>query len=194
MLKTSLPSRARRTFGASLIGVSVLLVGAAAWAAQPTAQAKAAMTSAAEPVRGMATPAPAYPKDELAQNITGTTVVSIDLAADGSVTSAVVDRSSQNKHLDDAALEAVKRWKFNPAVKGNKAIASKIRVPVEFRNDGVLPQPPPPPPPPPPSTSAMRPPPPPPSTSATPPPPPPPSTTATAPPPPPPPPPPRRRR
>jgi TonB family protein len=148
MLKTSLPSRARRTFGASLIGVSVLLVGAAAWAAQPTAQAKAPMASAAEPVRGIATPAPAYPKDELAQNINGTTVLLIDLAADGSVTSAVVDRSSQNKHLDDAALGAVKKWKFNPAVKENKAIASKIRVPVEFRNDGVLPQPPPPPPPP----------------------------------------------
>ncbi len=174
MLKTSLPSRARRTFGASLIGVSVLSVGAAAWAAQPSAQAKAPMASAAEPVRGIATPAPVYPKDELAKGINGTTVLLIDLAADGSVTRVVVDRSSQNKHIDDAALEAVKRWKFNPAVKDNKAIASKIRVPVEFRNDSVLPQPPLPPPPPPPRTSATRPPPPPPSTSATRPPPPPP--------------------
>lgn len=136
MLKTISPSRARRAMGASLLAVSVLLVGTAAWAAQPAAEATSKAASKVVPVRRIATPAPKYPKDAAAQGINGKVVLIVDVAADGSVSKAVVERATPDGVFDAAALESVKKWKFTPAMKNGKAVASKVRVPVEFRTDG----------------------------------------------------------
>lgn len=135
MLKTSSPSRVRRAFGASILAVSVMLVGTVAWAAQPAAQAKSGVTSKAAAVRGVSMTPPHYPKDAADQKLEGTVILIVDVAADGTVSKAVVERAKPEGVFDSAALEAVKKWTFNPKLKAGKAIASQVRVPVDFRMD-----------------------------------------------------------
>jgi TonB family protein len=59
----------------------------------------------------------------------------VNVAADGSVADAVVERSEPKGVFDANALQAVKGWKFNPAIKDGKAVAAQVRVPVDFRPD-----------------------------------------------------------
>lgn len=132
MLMTSTPSRTRRTLGASVVTTCLLLGIAAAWAAQPSAPANSQAQSEAAPARGQSMPAPAYPTDALAKGIGGTVVLIVDVAADGSVSKAVVERAEPAGVFDAAALESVKTWKFSPAVKDGTAMPSRVRVPVMF--------------------------------------------------------------
>ena len=133
MLQTSSPSRVRRGFGASILAVTALLVGTAAWAAQPAPQTKPTATSSGAQVRGMA--APKYPKEAAEQKLEGTVLLIVDVAADGTVSKVVVERATPAGAFEAAALEAVKKWTFNPMRKGGKAVASQVRVPVDFRMD-----------------------------------------------------------
>ena len=54
------------------------------------------------------------------------------MAADGSVAKALVDRSEPAGVFDETALAAVKKWKFTPAMKDGKPVASRVRVPIDF--------------------------------------------------------------
>ncbi len=62
---------------------------------------------------------------------TGIVSVAIVIDADGNVAQARIHRS-QNDDLNEAALEAVKRWRFQPAKVGGTAISCYIRVPLRF--------------------------------------------------------------
>ncbi|MDQ3160411.1 MAG: TonB family protein [Pseudomonadota bacterium] len=137
MLSTSSPSRARRIVGSSILTASVLFVGSAAWAAQPRQAHDFGLTSNATPSADQVKSPPVYPDEVLAKGIGGMVVLVVDVAADGAVINAVVDRSSNNSELDAAAMDAVKSWKFLPAIKDGKAVASKSRVPIEFSPDSA---------------------------------------------------------
>ena len=41
--------------------------------------------------------------------------------------------SSGHPLLDDAALAAVRGWRFNPATRGGAAVAAPVDVPIRFR-------------------------------------------------------------
>ena len=60
----------------------------------------------------------------------GVVIVLVELAADGAVTSDSVYQSSGFRELDQAALEAVRKWHFDVAV------GRSIRVPVNFSLGG----------------------------------------------------------
>ena len=131
MLKESLPSPARRIAGGALVATLVFGSAFAAWASQPP-QAEA------EPdldwyARKVSTPAPAYPEAARTQRISGTVTLIVDIAADGSVSGAEVDRGEPAGVFDDAALAAVANWKFQPAMKDGKAVSSRVRVPIAFK-------------------------------------------------------------
>lgn len=57
-------------------------------------------------------PSPQYPSDALRARRTGRVVLRVAIATDGSVTEASVYRSSGVRSLDQAALEAVRKWRF----------------------------------------------------------------------------------
>src|SRR5690606_790227 len=59
----------------------------------------------------------------------------VDVAADGSVTNAVVERSEPAGVFDAEALAAARQWKFNPAMKDGEPVAGQVRVPIDFRQD-----------------------------------------------------------
>lgn len=132
MLREQLPSTSRRVAGTALVSVLALGVGFASWAAQPQDAAAPAGTLDAERV---STPPPKYPALALEQNIEGRVVLIVDVAADGSVSNAVVERSEPTGVFDAAALEAVRTWKFSPAMKDGKPVAGQVRVPIDFRQD-----------------------------------------------------------
>ncbi len=76
---------------------------------------------------------PAYPREEQRRNIQGTTVLIVSIDASGGVLDVEVERSSGNRNLDREAVKAARRWRFNPEVRDGKKIASRVRVPVEFK-------------------------------------------------------------
>jgi protein TonB len=47
--------------------------------------------------------------------------------------STEVNQSSGSEALDQAALQAIKRWRFSPARYGDKPVESWVKVPIDFR-------------------------------------------------------------
>ena len=76
---------------------------------------------------------PEYPAVALRSRIEGTVVVRADVDVDGNPANITVAKSSRDRDLDRAALRAVKDWKFEPAIRDGKPVASAVEVPVDFR-------------------------------------------------------------
>ena len=43
-----------------------------------------------------------------------------------------VEKSSRNRNLDRAAMDAARKWKFNPEMQNGVGVQSRVRVPVDF--------------------------------------------------------------
>ena len=76
---------------------------------------------------------PWYPESARQEGIQGTTELKVLVKADGSVGQVLVARSAGHLDLDRAAVEAVKKWRFEPARRGREAVAVWVMIPVEFR-------------------------------------------------------------
>ena len=83
---------------------------AAAAAAPPTITRPAASTT----LRVVSAPSPRYPPEALRAGTSGEVLVEITVGTDGSVTSARVVRATPPRVFDREALNAVRRWKFEP--------------------------------------------------------------------------------
>lgn len=81
--------------------------------------------------------APRYPAQARARRLQGTCEILCTIGTDGRVKSLSVDTSSGHELLDDAALDAVRRWRFKPALGANgKPAEDTVLVPVTFRLTG----------------------------------------------------------
>jgi len=78
-------------------------------------------------------PAPRYPDAARRAGEQGTVTLRVRVGRDGFASSVMVEQSSGSPHLDAAALEAVKAWRFTPARRGADAVESWMRVPIVFR-------------------------------------------------------------
>jgi TonB family protein len=76
-------------------------------------------------------PAPEYPPQLKKTNLTGNAVVSVRIGANGAVFDPVV-KSATDPAFGEAALGAVKLWRFLPRVKGDYPVETKADVPVVF--------------------------------------------------------------
>jgi periplasmic protein TonB len=70
--------------------------------------------AASNALRIVSAPAPRYPPEALRAGTPGEVLVEITVGTDGSVTSARVVRSTPPRVFDREALNAVRRWKFEP--------------------------------------------------------------------------------
>lgn len=75
---------------------------------------------------------PKYPESARRQGITGTSLLLFEVLANGTVGAVQVERSAGHPDMDQAALEAVKKWRFEPARRGNQPVAVWLRMPVRF--------------------------------------------------------------
>lgn len=69
-----------------------------------------------------------YPEAAKASGIEGRVVVRYDVTADGSVVNAVVAASEPPGMFDEAALTAVRSWRFRPRVDRGEVVAAPGRV------------------------------------------------------------------
>ncbi len=79
---------------------------------------------------------PRYPFVAWRRGIEGTVIVILEVDDRGAVTAAHVETSSGCGQLDDAALQALRRWRFTPAHRGDWAVRGTWRQTVEFRLTG----------------------------------------------------------
>ena len=83
----------------------------------------------------LSNPPPAYPLASKAAQEEGVVLLSVEVNAQGRPASVRVRRSSGFSRLDEAALRAVRGWRFSPARVGGIAISSEVEVPVRFQLD-----------------------------------------------------------
>lgn len=75
---------------------------------------------------------PVYPQAAIAAKAEGRVLVRTNVAIDGAPTHLAIVASSGNADLDQAALDTVATWRFNPRTCEGKAVAADVVVPVEF--------------------------------------------------------------
>ncbi|WP_347260729.1 energy transducer TonB [Rudaea sp.] len=80
---------------------------------------------------------PVYPATAMANHASATVFVRAEIAADGSLGVARVEQALPDSaaELGEAALQAVKQWRFSPEVVDGVARAATVRIPLEFRAD-----------------------------------------------------------
>lgn len=83
-------------------------------AEQQSREAAAAAAPAAQSLRPISTPAPRYPAEALRSGTSGEVLVELTVGTDGSITASRVLRANPPRVFDREALNAVKRWRFEP--------------------------------------------------------------------------------
>jgi len=80
-------------------------------------------------------PVPTYPASALRSGIEGSVTARLQVDANGRVSDAeIVDRTgARNRDLDRAVLNTVRSWRFEPAMRHGRAVASSVQLPVDFR-------------------------------------------------------------
>jgi protein TonB len=77
-------------------------------------------------------PPPSYPRQSLLAGEQGRVLIKTAVRADGTVAAVAIDQTSGWRLLDEAALAAVRGWRFSPARRGGQAVAYDVIVPVRF--------------------------------------------------------------
>ena len=75
---------------------------------------------------------PIYPETARRAGWEGRVTVRVEVSADGAPISVALEKSSGYGVLDQAALRAVKGWRFQPRTIGGVAMAGMVDVPVNF--------------------------------------------------------------
>ncbi|MBL9088826.1 MAG: energy transducer TonB [Planctomycetia bacterium] len=104
-------------------------VAAAVPAAQPAAAPAPRVASGRAQLRPLHRPAPAYPEALRQSGVEGVVRLRIVVEADGSVSEATVVAGSGFEAFDAAAVETLRRWRFEPP--GERQVVPSI--PVRFR-------------------------------------------------------------
>jgi protein TonB len=82
--------------------------------------------------RALEVPDPEYPEKAQRRRIQGTIVLAIAISNNGEIDKVKIVRRL-DPDLDQAAVDAVMRWRFSPAEKDGKAVPFQTLVEVSFR-------------------------------------------------------------
>lgn len=86
-----------------------------------------------QPPRPTFQPPPEYPGALRKQKLTGTVQLLFVVGEDGRVNNPIVQKST-HPAFDQPALQAVRRWRFEPGKRNGKPVAFKMRVPITFKS------------------------------------------------------------
>lgn len=91
-------------------------------------------SSAPSPVAG--NPLPEYPLAALRRGEAGTVVLQVQVDQTGQAVDVDIARRSGSRELDRAAIEAVRDWRFKPALRNGKPVTSVVQLPIAFKPQG----------------------------------------------------------
>ncbi len=77
-------------------------------------------------------PKPVYPSIARREHWVGRVTLRVQVSANGTSDSVRVQHSSGHEELDESAVEAVQKWRFIPAKRGDTPISSSVLVPIIF--------------------------------------------------------------
>lgn len=77
-------------------------------------------------------PKPVYPALSRRMNEEGKVLLKVRVSAQGTALDVAISKSSGFPRLDAAAVDAVTRWRFVPARRGDEAVDSSVIVPITF--------------------------------------------------------------
>lgn len=75
---------------------------------------------------------PEYPTLARKRGWEGKVVLTVAVGSDGTPQSVQVESGSGHELLDEAALRAVRTWRFQPGSRSGEPVASQVQVPVHF--------------------------------------------------------------
>jgi protein TonB len=75
---------------------------------------------------------PRYPDSARRRGIEGTVIIKAYVTEQGQVEQVQIEQSAGHADLDEAAVEAVGRWRFEPARRGRQPIPMWVSIPVRF--------------------------------------------------------------
>lgn len=133
------PARAEITYAAGSSGSASNSTGASGLSSTGTGtgigQGRGAAPRAliTAPARYSDTPKPAYPESARREGREGRVLLRVMIDEQGKTKTAEVNRSSGSDALDQAALDAIKRWRFHPARADDKPVESWVNIPIDFR-------------------------------------------------------------
>jgi protein TonB len=77
-------------------------------------------------------PPPVYPEQARLEHRQGVVLLRVSVSASGNPTFVSLAHSSGHDDFDQAAIRAVRNWKFRPASAGGIDIPSTVGIPVNF--------------------------------------------------------------
>lgn len=84
------------------------------------------------PARYARCPAPIFPDTARKAGFAGTVLLRVEIDENGRPLTAAVRRSSGHELLDQAALRAVRNWRFEPARYHGNPIGTRLEIPIRF--------------------------------------------------------------
>ncbi len=78
-------------------------------------------------------PKPHYPAIARSRGWQGKVLLRVKVSPQGLSDSVAVEQSSGHEILDESAVEAVQKWRFIPAKRGDTPVASSVIVPIDFK-------------------------------------------------------------
>lgn len=81
-------------------------------------------------------PPPRYPRASLRRRESGEVLLRVRVGPDGVPSDVSLVQGSGSRHLDRAATDAVRRWRFRPAMRNGQPVSGEVQVPISFQPGG----------------------------------------------------------
>jgi len=116
------------------VAVQVAKLSPVAGAAQASDMAaKAAEIGPSLMPRLLANPKPLYPKRARKRGVEGQVLLRVQIGTDGKSKAVETLRTSGHHLLDAAAVKAVRKWRFSPALRNGAPVVATLDIPITFR-------------------------------------------------------------
>ncbi|MFC3715740.1 energy transducer TonB [Luteimonas soli] len=81
-------------------------------------------------------PSPEYPRAALRRRESGNVLLRVHVGPDGVPQAVDLISGSGSRHLDRAATDAVRKWRFRPAMRDGRPVSGAVQVPISFNPRG----------------------------------------------------------
>ncbi|MGN7725358.1 energy transducer TonB [Luteimonas sp. 22616] len=98
----------------------------------PAATAAGGATTGDTPPMVISSPPPVYPRAALRRRESGDVLLRVHVGADGVPHAVDLIRGSGSRYLDRAASDAVRKWRFRPAMRAGQPVSGQVQVPISF--------------------------------------------------------------